>query len=63
MSRQKEKFLLTKTDFKYYDHKFIHQKISFVQQEPLLFARTISGNIAYGLCFKANEEELKEILL
>ena len=54
------KILIDKTDLIDYDHKFIHQKISLVQQEPLLFARTISENIAYGLSFKANKEELKK---
>ena len=32
-----------------YDHKFIHSKMSIVQQEPNLFARTVSENICYGI--------------
>ncbi|VDD91923.1 unnamed protein product [Enterobius vermicularis] len=32
-----------------YDHYFIHQKIALVGQEPVLFARSVSENIAYGL--------------
>ncbi|XP_023576434.1 ATP-binding cassette sub-family B member 9 [Octodon degus] len=32
-----------------YDHKYLHRVISLVSQEPVLFARSISDNIAYGL--------------
>ncbi|XP_013000221.1 ABC-type oligopeptide transporter ABCB9 isoform X2 [Cavia porcellus] len=32
-----------------YDHKYLHRVIALVSQEPVLFARSISDNIAYGL--------------
>ncbi|XP_043938083.1 antigen peptide transporter 2-like [Protopterus annectens] len=33
-----------------YDHKYLHSKVSLVQQDPILFATTIKENISYGLC-------------
>ena len=32
-----------------YQHNFLHRTMSIVQQEPVLFARSISENIKYGL--------------
>ncbi|XP_060049191.1 ABC-type oligopeptide transporter ABCB9 isoform X2 [Erinaceus europaeus] len=32
-----------------YDHKYLHRMISLVSQEPVLFARSITDNISYGL--------------
>ncbi|CAF2089551.1 unnamed protein product [Rotaria magnacalcarata] len=32
-----------------YDHKYLHQKIAMVGQEPILFNRTIKENIAYAI--------------
>nr|XP_008516701.1 PREDICTED: ATP-binding cassette sub-family B member 9 [Equus przewalskii] len=32
-----------------YDHKYLHRAISLVSQEPVLFARSITDNISYGL--------------
>uniref|UniRef100_A0A2K6TD60 ABC-type oligopeptide transporter ABCB9 n=1 Tax=Saimiri boliviensis boliviensis TaxID=39432 RepID=A0A2K6TD60_SAIBB len=32
-----------------YDHKYFHRVISLVSQEPVLFARSITDNISYGL--------------
>ncbi|KAM7050415.1 ABC-type oligopeptide transporter ABCB9 isoform 1-T3 [Molossus nigricans] len=32
-----------------YDHKFLHRVISLVSQEPVLFARSVTDNISYGL--------------
>uniref|UniRef100_A0A915M3Y1 ABC transporter domain-containing protein n=1 Tax=Meloidogyne javanica TaxID=6303 RepID=A0A915M3Y1_MELJA len=32
-----------------YEHHYIHEKIALVGQEPVLFARSISENVAYGL--------------
>ncbi|KAF7634500.1 hypothetical protein Mgra_00006071 [Meloidogyne graminicola] len=31
-----------------YDHKFLHTKVSLVGQEPVLYARSVRENIAYG---------------
>uniref|UniRef100_A0A914BYQ2 ABC-type antigen peptide transporter n=2 Tax=Acrobeloides nanus TaxID=290746 RepID=A0A914BYQ2_9BILA len=32
-----------------YEHQYIHNKIALVGQEPVLFARSVSENISYGL--------------
>ncbi|XP_027709342.1 ATP-binding cassette sub-family B member 9 isoform X1 [Vombatus ursinus] len=32
-----------------YEHKYLHRVISLVSQEPVLFARSITDNISYGL--------------
>ena len=32
-----------------YDHKYLHQKIAMVGQEPVLFNRSIKENIAYAI--------------
>ncbi|MGH0152698.1 UNVERIFIED_CONTAM: hypothetical protein FKN15_023796 [Acipenser sinensis] len=32
-----------------YDHRYLHTKVSLVGQEPVLFARSVQENIAYGL--------------
>ncbi|XP_028851395.1 ABC-type oligopeptide transporter ABCB9 [Denticeps clupeoides] len=32
-----------------YDHRYIHSQIALVGQEPVLFARSVQENIAYGL--------------
>ncbi|XP_058137284.1 ABC-type oligopeptide transporter ABCB9-like [Dasypus novemcinctus] len=32
-----------------YDHKYLHRAVSLVSQEPVLFARSITDNISYGL--------------
>ncbi|KAM9194996.1 ABC-type oligopeptide transporter ABCB9 [Dugong dugon] len=32
-----------------YSHKYLHRVISLVSQEPVLFARSITDNISYGL--------------
>ena len=32
-----------------YEHKFLHSKVALVGQEPVLFARSVKENIAYGL--------------
>ncbi|XP_029440591.1 antigen peptide transporter 2-like isoform X1 [Rhinatrema bivittatum] len=32
-----------------YDHKYLHTKISLVGQEPVLFARSVAENVAFGL--------------
>ncbi|XP_058512710.1 ABC-type oligopeptide transporter ABCB9 [Ochotona princeps] len=32
-----------------YDHKYLHRVISLVSQEPVLFARSVTDNISYGL--------------
>ncbi|XP_043939245.1 ABC-type oligopeptide transporter ABCB9-like [Protopterus annectens] len=32
-----------------YEHKYFHSKVALVSQEPVLFARSVEENIAYGL--------------
>ncbi|XP_063397475.1 ABC-type oligopeptide transporter ABCB9-like [Mytilus trossulus] len=41
--------LLDQKPVQEYDHKFLHNKISLVGQEPVLYARSIKDNIGYGL--------------
>ena len=45
-------------DIKNYSHQALHRLITIVQQEPVLFARSIKENILYGeLNIKEDEEE------
>jgi ABC-type multidrug transport system fused ATPase/permease subunit len=39
-----------------YDHKYLHEKIAMVGQEPILFNRTIKENITYGI----NDNNIKD---
>ncbi len=32
-----------------YEHQYIHRRIALVGQEPVLFARSVAENVAYGL--------------
>nr|XP_047127129.1 ABC-type oligopeptide transporter ABCB9-like isoform X2 [Hydra vulgaris] len=41
-----------------FDHEFLHSKLTLVQQEPVLFARSISENIVYGLSNNVDAEEI-----
>ncbi|KAK1156403.1 ATP-binding cassette sub-family B member 9 [Acipenser oxyrinchus oxyrinchus] len=41
--------LLDGTPIEEYDHRYLHTKVSLVGQEPVLFARSVQENIAYGL--------------
>jgi ATP-binding cassette subfamily B (MDR/TAP) protein 9 len=43
-----------------YSHKYIHKVIALVGQEPVLYARKISENIAYGLEAEKEEQFLQE---
>ncbi|XP_056275479.1 antigen peptide transporter 2a [Pseudoliparis swirei] len=42
-----------------YDHRFLHQKVAVVSQEPELFSGSIRDNIAYGLA-ECSLEEIQE---
>ncbi|XP_057290735.1 ABC-type oligopeptide transporter ABCB9-like [Hydractinia symbiolongicarpus] len=53
------KVLIDGKSIEEYEHAFIHKQISLVQQEPVLFARTITENIAYGLKIGSNLETIK----
>lgn len=46
---QDGKILLDDEPLSSYEHRFLHKKISVVNQEPVLFSGTIRDNIAYGL--------------
>lgn len=43
------KILIDGKEIHEYDHKYLHNKISMVGQEPVLFNRTIRENINYGM--------------
>ncbi|KAI2645068.1 Antigen peptide transporter 2 [Labeo rohita] len=46
---QSGELLLDGRPLKEYDHKYFHQKVAVVSQEPELFACSIQNNITYGL--------------
>ena len=48
-------------DIKNYSHQALHRLITIVQQEPVLFARSIKENILYGELNIKEEEEEHEI--
>uniref|UniRef100_A0A915I6N5 ABC transporter domain-containing protein n=1 Tax=Romanomermis culicivorax TaxID=13658 RepID=A0A915I6N5_ROMCU len=52
--------LLDGTPISKFSHKYFHKMISLVGQEPVLYARSISENIAYGL--EENEYDFDEIV-
>lgn len=41
--------LIDSTPVKNFEHKYLHNKVALVGQEPVLFARSVKENIAYGL--------------
>ncbi|KAL8213481.1 UNVERIFIED_CONTAM: hypothetical protein K2H54_065987 [Gekko kuhli] len=43
-------------DLREYEHRFLHGKVALVSQSPVLFARSLHGNIAYGLGERSPEE-------
>ncbi|XP_029961299.1 ABC-type oligopeptide transporter ABCB9 [Salarias fasciatus] len=43
-----------------YQHEYLHSKVALVGQEPVLFARTVQENIAYGLTDAPSEEAVLE---
>ncbi|KAJ1471075.1 P-loop containing nucleoside triphosphate hydrolase protein [Baffinella frigidus] len=42
-----------------YTHEYLHSRISLVAQEPVLYARSIAENIAYGFGEHLSPEELR----
>ncbi|CAF0886563.1 unnamed protein product [Adineta ricciae] len=52
------KVLIDGHEIQEYDHKYLHQKITLVGQEPILFNRTIRQNILYAM--DENEDENQE---
>ncbi|XP_041069609.1 antigen peptide transporter 1 isoform X2 [Carcharodon carcharias] len=46
---QSGEILLDGIPIEEYEHKYYHNKVALVSQEPVLFARSVETNIAYGL--------------
>uniref|UniRef100_A0A8C4RUU4 Transporter 1, ATP-binding cassette, sub-family B (MDR/TAP) n=1 Tax=Erpetoichthys calabaricus TaxID=27687 RepID=A0A8C4RUU4_ERPCA len=46
---QTGKILLDGVSIQEYEHKYLHRKLALVSQEPMLFARSVEENIAYGI--------------
>ncbi|XP_051899583.1 antigen peptide transporter 1 [Pristis pectinata] len=46
---QSGQILLDGKPIEEYEHKYYHSKVALVSQEPVLFARSVEENIAYGL--------------
>ncbi|XP_072331104.1 antigen peptide transporter 1-like [Scyliorhinus torazame] len=46
---QSGEILLDGKPIEEYEHKYYHNKVVLVSQEPVLFARSVEANIAYGL--------------
>ena len=43
-------------------HAWLHRRIAMVGQEPVLFARSIAENVAYGLRKPPSDEKIQECL-
>ncbi|XP_013401168.1 ATP-binding cassette sub-family B member 9 isoform X1 [Lingula anatina] len=56
---QSGEVLLDGIPVKQYDHKYLHRKIALVGQEPVLYARSIRENIAYGMEEECSIEEVQ----
>uniref|UniRef100_A0A8D2L5F1 Transporter 1, ATP binding cassette subfamily B member n=1 Tax=Varanus komodoensis TaxID=61221 RepID=A0A8D2L5F1_VARKO len=56
---QQGQVLLDGEELGEYEHHFLHRKVALVSQNPVLFARPLRSNIAYGL-EKENEKVTKE---
>lgn len=54
--------LLSGIPINLFDHQFLHQKITIVGQEPVLYARSIAENIKYGLEGTPQEPTMEEII-
>ncbi|XP_019963163.2 antigen peptide transporter 2a [Paralichthys olivaceus] len=46
---QDGEILLDNKPLKSYDHRFLHEKVAVVSQDPVLFSGSVRDNIAYGL--------------
>ncbi|KAM5145808.1 antigen peptide transporter 2 isoform 1-T2 [Mantella aurantiaca] len=44
-----------------YQHKYLHNKVALVAQEPVLFGGTVRDNIAYGLNGPSEEQLMKAV--
>ena len=52
--------LIDSIPVKNFEHKYLHSKVTLVGQEPVLFARSIKENIAYGV---RNDGEIDQTLV
>ncbi|KHJ82640.1 hypothetical protein OESDEN_17666, partial [Oesophagostomum dentatum] len=48
--------LLDGVPIREYDHKYLHTKVALVGQEPVLYARSVTENIGYGMDTYTNEQ-------
>ncbi|VDO23444.1 unnamed protein product [Heligmosomoides polygyrus] len=48
--------LLDGVPIREYDHKYLHTKVALVGQEPVLYARSVTENIGYGLDTYSNDD-------
>ncbi|KAL6732530.1 hypothetical protein Aduo_003282 [Ancylostoma duodenale] len=48
--------LLDGVPIREYDHKYLHTKVALVGQEPVLYARSVTENVGYGLDTYTNEQ-------
>ncbi|XP_077186134.1 uncharacterized protein LOC143833794 [Paroedura picta] len=53
---ERGRVMLDGRDLREYEHGFLHRKVALVSQTPVLFARSLQGNIAYGLGERSPEE-------
>ncbi|XP_074826849.1 uncharacterized protein LOC141998117 [Natator depressus] len=53
---QRGRLLLDGRDLREYEHHYLHLKVALVSQKPVLFARSLHENIAYGLGGRSRQE-------
>ncbi|XP_043353429.1 uncharacterized protein LOC119842682 [Dermochelys coriacea] len=53
---QHGRLLLDGRDLREYEHRYLHSKVALVSQKPVLFARSLHENIAYGLGGRSRQE-------
>ncbi|XP_029770316.1 LOW QUALITY PROTEIN: uncharacterized protein LOC112125684, partial [Terrapene carolina triunguis] len=53
---QRGRLLLDGRDLREYEHRYLHSKVALVSQKPVLFARSLHENIAYGLGGRSRQE-------
>ncbi|CAM4640022.1 unnamed protein product [Lepidochelys olivacea] len=53
---QRGRLLLDGRDLREYEHRYLHRKVALVSQKPVLFARSLHENIAYGLGGRSRQE-------
>ncbi|CAM4658354.1 unnamed protein product [Caretta caretta] len=53
---QRGRLLLDGRDLREYEHQYLHRKVALVSQKPVLFARSLHENIAYGLGGRSRQE-------